>query len=228
MTNYCFLGNFWFERGQSGSHRGQDMAALSDKRVLVPPLADGGIVTISERMPDSSPGSYGNWVEIQHTNGTFSRYAHLSTRYVSVGQTVQTAMVIGIEGSTGNSSGSHLHVELLSSNKTPIDPSPLTGVPNGTPRGSYTNDYDPTIIPEPEPPGPGPTPIRENGKMRHCQFWCYQLESDETINTPFGSVDALAGDWVIQDDHGKVDYHLLQQQRKNVYIEIGNFSEGSE
>lgn len=221
MTCYVFVGSFWYERGWNG-HRGQDMTALQDKRILTPPLANGGTVTVSERMPDSTPSSYGNWVEIRHTDGNYSRYAHMANRYVSVGDVVSTATVLGIEGSTGNSTGSHLHVEYLNSSKVTMNPEPLTGVPNGTARGSYTNNYDPTVPPT---PGPTPTPVRVGGKPRKCEFWCYQLEQGETINTPFGSVNAEKGDWVIQTDNGKVDNHLLHHQRKSVYIEIGDYNE---
>jgi murein DD-endopeptidase MepM/ murein hydrolase activator NlpD len=56
-------------------------------------------------------GSYGNMVEIEHSNGVTSRYGHLSAILVSVGQTVPLGGVVGRVGSTGRSTGPHLHYE---------------------------------------------------------------------------------------------------------------------
>jgi murein DD-endopeptidase MepM/ murein hydrolase activator NlpD len=55
--------------------------------------------------------SYGRWIEINHGNGFTTRYAHLSTQTVSVGQQVSQGQKIGTVGSTGGSSGPHLHYE---------------------------------------------------------------------------------------------------------------------
>ena len=57
-------------------------------------------------------GSYGNYVSISHGGGDSSLYAHMSSRAVSVGQTVQQGQVIGYVGTTGNSTGNHLHFEV--------------------------------------------------------------------------------------------------------------------
>jgi biotin carboxyl carrier protein len=56
--------------------------------------------------------SYGRWVEVRHGNGFTTRYAHLSTQSVSVGQTVSRGQKLGTVGSTGGSTGPHLHFEL--------------------------------------------------------------------------------------------------------------------
>ena len=57
-------------------------------------------------------GGYGKFIEIDHHDGTVSRYAHCSSLAVSVGQQVSTGQVIGYVGSTGNSTGNHLHFEI--------------------------------------------------------------------------------------------------------------------
>lgn len=67
-------------------------------------------------------GGYGNFVEVQHSNGYTSRYGHLSKIQVITGQKVKKGQAIGIEGSTGLSTGSHLHFEIL---KNGININPL-------------------------------------------------------------------------------------------------------
>ena len=56
-------------------------------------------------------GGYGNLVVIDHGNGFSTAYAHQSQIIVSVGQHVSQGQQIGMEGSTGNSTGPHLHFE---------------------------------------------------------------------------------------------------------------------
>ena len=57
-------------------------------------------------------GGYGNYVKIQHSNGTQTVYAHMSDLAVSVGQTVTQGQLIGYSGNTGKSTGPHLHFEI--------------------------------------------------------------------------------------------------------------------
>lgn len=63
------------------------------------------------RVENEGNVSYGRWVEIDHGGGYRSRYAHLNTQSVSVGQQVAQGKKIGTVGSTGGSSGPHLHYE---------------------------------------------------------------------------------------------------------------------
>ena len=57
--------------------------------------------------------SYGNWIEIDHGGGYRSRYAHLNEIWVREGEWVQSNAYIGTVGNTGNSSGAHLHFEII-------------------------------------------------------------------------------------------------------------------
>lgn len=61
--------------------------------------------------------SYGNMVLIEHNDGTKTRYAHMSSIIVSNGQYVDCGQKIGYMGSTGNSTGNHLHFEIIINNK---------------------------------------------------------------------------------------------------------------
>lgn len=63
------------------------------------------------RVGNTGNTSYGRWIEISHGNGYTTRYAHLATQTVSVGQNVRQGQKIGTVGSTGGSTGPHLHYE---------------------------------------------------------------------------------------------------------------------
>ena len=63
-------------------------------------------------------GGYGNMVEVEHTDGVSTRYGHLSAFLVSVGDHVEAGEPIARVGSTGRSTGPHLHYETLRGGKT--------------------------------------------------------------------------------------------------------------
>ncbi|WP_322972559.1 M23 family metallopeptidase [Pseudalkalibacillus salsuginis] len=87
------------------AHKGIDIARPSERSILA---ADNGKV-ISAGYTTSG---YGNKIEINHNNGFKTVYAHLASISVSPGQTVKKGQKIGVMGSTGNSTGVHLHFEL--------------------------------------------------------------------------------------------------------------------
>ena len=96
-------------------HYGVDLANATGTNVVA---ADGGVVT---RV--GMAGSYGNLIIIDHQNGTSTRYAHLSAYNVKVGDVVQKGQSIGKIGSTGRSTGPHLHFEVRVGGvaKNPLD-----------------------------------------------------------------------------------------------------------
>ncbi|MEK9200982.1 MAG: M23 family metallopeptidase [Patescibacteria group bacterium] len=87
-------------------HRGLDIATAHGTPIVA---ADSGRVTTAG-WPDN--GGYGNRVVIDHGNGYTTLYAHLSKVYVTAGQTVKRGDTLGLEGSTGRSTGPHLHFEI--------------------------------------------------------------------------------------------------------------------
>ncbi|KOP79823.1 hypothetical protein AMS59_06380 [Lysinibacillus sp. FJAT-14745] len=93
------MGQRWGEL-----HRGIDIARPSNYNILA---SDNGVVVAA-----GVSGSYGNRIEINHNNGYTTLYGHLSSIKVEVGQVVEKGSVIGIMGSTGNSTGTHLHFEV--------------------------------------------------------------------------------------------------------------------
>ncbi|MGX6445948.1 peptidoglycan DD-metalloendopeptidase family protein [Neobacillus sp. K501] len=85
-------------------HKGIDIARPSNRTIKA---ADNGKVVSA-----GYDGGYGNKIVIDHQNGLRTVYAHLASIDVSVGQTVSQGSAIGVMGSTGNSTGVHLHFEV--------------------------------------------------------------------------------------------------------------------
>ncbi|WP_250287357.1 MULTISPECIES: M23 family metallopeptidase [unclassified Frankia] len=102
--------------GGANGHPGIDLGAPMGTPVVA---AHGGIIIYA-----GWESGYGNFVQIQHANNVVTCYAHLSRISVRVGQQVATGQQVGLEGSTGFSTGPHLHFEvrLGGQNGTKIDP----------------------------------------------------------------------------------------------------------
>lgn len=99
--------------GGERMHSGIDIPGALGSPILA---ADAGVVTFA-----GADGGYGLMIEVDHGNGLRTRYGHLSRVLVSVGSPVQRQQAIGLMGSTGHSTGSHLHFEVLR-NGTKVDP----------------------------------------------------------------------------------------------------------
>jgi murein DD-endopeptidase MepM/ murein hydrolase activator NlpD len=96
-------------------HAGIDIAAPIGTPILA---AASGVIEYSQW----NDGGYGNMIDIRHADGTITRYAHLNELYVKEGQTVGQGQIIGAMGSTGFSTGPHLHFEIRPNGGSPIDP----------------------------------------------------------------------------------------------------------
>lgn len=108
--------------GASSMHKGCDFAYAGGATKDVLASCDGKVVKAG------SGTGYGNVVYLHHFNGSGkkmaeTRYAHLDSIYVSVGQQVSAGQPIGKEGNTGIGTGAHLHFELRLDGDTPVDPS---------------------------------------------------------------------------------------------------------
>lgn len=98
---------------KSATHKGVDLA--SNRGNIIKVMADGKVIR-SEWV-----NGYGNFLEIDHANGFKTKYAHLNKSYVKKGDTVKQGQNIAEVGSTGRSTGPHLHYEVLY-NGTNVDP----------------------------------------------------------------------------------------------------------
>ena len=101
-------------KGGSSNHRGIDIAANRGDEIAA---ADAGEVIWSDW-----DNSYGNFIKIRHDNGLVTCYAHMSKRLVEVGDRVKQGEIIGLVGSTGQSTGPHLHFEVRTETNERVNP----------------------------------------------------------------------------------------------------------
>lgn len=102
---YTMTSAFGVSRS-TGKHKGVDLVGRNSKHIY--PVNNGKVIVAS----NGYNGGYGNYIIIDHGNNYWSLYAHMSTLYVKVGQSVNKSTILGVEGSTGRSTGSHLHLEI--------------------------------------------------------------------------------------------------------------------
>lgn len=99
--------------GRNAFHEGVDFVSETGTAIVA---AAGGVVVYSDYHAE-----YGNMLEVDHGNGLVTRYAHGSKRLAKVGDVVLRGQKIGEVGSTGRSTGSHLHFEVRN-NGAPLNP----------------------------------------------------------------------------------------------------------
>lgn len=105
--------------GKPGNHAGIDIPAPSGTNIYA---AKSGVVIHAAKGTGSS-WSYGNYVIVSHSDGTSTLYAHMSRIGCKEGQTVKQGDVVGYVGTTGRSTGNHLHFEIRSGStrKDPVN-----------------------------------------------------------------------------------------------------------
>lgn len=104
---YGVLGSKWV----SGKHQGVDFVGTESKTIKS--ITDGNVIGIN-----NIHKNYGNHIQIKNTDDSICIYAHLNKLNVKKGDNVICGMALGVEGSTGNSTGSHLHLEIKAAGKT--------------------------------------------------------------------------------------------------------------
>jgi murein DD-endopeptidase MepM/ murein hydrolase activator NlpD len=116
-AGYGDKGSMW--SGTNNSHKGMDYAVPEGTPVIS--WKDGIVST------ESLDAGYGTAVMLEHADGMQSIYGHLSSKDVKAGDVIKAGQRIGKSGSTGNSTGPHLHFELRKGKNNPVDPSGYTG-----------------------------------------------------------------------------------------------------
>ncbi|MGD8631297.1 MAG: M23 family metallopeptidase [Gammaproteobacteria bacterium] len=104
--------------GKQEFHKGLDFAGKKGSEVIV--VGDGVVTWAGDR------SGYGNLVEVSHGNGYVTRYGHNQKHLVKVGDTVRKGQQIALMGSTGRSTGPHVHFEVLRDGKT-VNPASYLG-----------------------------------------------------------------------------------------------------
>jgi murein DD-endopeptidase MepM/ murein hydrolase activator NlpD len=118
-----YISSYFGERmdpfnGEEAMHKGVDFATDAGSDVLA---VAAGIVTWA-----GPREGYGNLVEINHGNGYTTRYAHNAQMLVHVGDEVQRGQAVAVVGSTGRSTGPHVHFEVVRDGRQ-IDPMAYVG-----------------------------------------------------------------------------------------------------
>jgi len=119
LTDYTNLSSLYAGRidpftGKKATHTGIDVPAPKGTKIL---SAKSGVVLTSAY----NKGGYGNYVVVDHGNGNTTLYAHMNSRAVKAGDVVKQGQVLGYVGTTGRSTGNHLHYEIREKNVR-IDP----------------------------------------------------------------------------------------------------------
>ena len=110
----------------AGKHSGMDLVGVNNKNVRA--IAAGTVIRSGY-----DPSGWGNYVVVKQSDGYSCIYAHLNKRNVAVDEKVQAGQVLGVEGNTGNVTGSHLHLELrkvYADRMTTIDPADYLKIKN--------------------------------------------------------------------------------------------------
>lgn len=112
-------------------HKGIDLVSDGDKTLVA--IGDGGIITSTMVTdPNNITSEWGEYVRLDLDSGERVFYCHLRERLVNVGQRVRRGDSVGVEGNTGKSSASHLHLEIRppGASTDAIDPAAFIGIEN--------------------------------------------------------------------------------------------------
>ena len=136
---------------KKGSHNGVDIGwSSNEKNNIIHPNCAGVVAELRTGMGKdlSAKGAatWGNYVLIRHSNGYYTRYAHLKSVSVKVGEEVTALSEVGIMGESGRAYGRHLHFEVATgySSTKRIDPTPYLTAP-------VVQEQAPSPAPEPTP-----------------------------------------------------------------------------
>lgn len=114
--------------GQRTRHGGLDMVG---EDYIIRAVCDG-VVAVSQIVTDKTNATWqwGNYVCVLGDDGNYIYYCHMAERRVVTGQRVKAGVILGIMGTTGYSTGDHLHFEVRNSSNVVLDPASYLGIPN--------------------------------------------------------------------------------------------------
>lgn len=135
--------------GEPDNHKGIDLVG-TDKTLVAPCDGTIGVSTMLDKRWDKTlTWQWGNYIRIDTDDGLKIYMCHMAERKVKAGQKVKAGDIVGIEGNTGYSMGSHCHFEVRKNNVA-VDPTPYLGIPNAwgvhsvtkAPAKTYADDYE--------------------------------------------------------------------------------------
>lgn len=151
--NSPFCGKFRVsQQYKPGTHDGLDLVGIDSKEIHA--TISGVVQYAGWENPSVHTQGFGQFVCIRGTDGLFYYYGHLSELRVRTGQAVACTDVIGIEGSTGRSTGSHCHYEIRGGfykGAKVYDVCAMSGIPN-VKDGTYDDGYRPGAAPAKKEP----------------------------------------------------------------------------
>lgn len=151
--NSPFCGKFRVtQQYKPGTHDGLDLVGIDSKEVHA--TVSGTVHYAGWENPNVHAQGFGQYVCIRGTNGLLYYYGHLSELKVKTGDLVACTDVIGIEGSTGHSTGSHCHYEIRGGfykGAKVYDVCAMSGIPN-VQGGTYDDGYRPGAAPAKKEP----------------------------------------------------------------------------
>ena len=141
----CFKGKFKMTsnygyrtmNGKQEWHPGYDLVAIDDWNIYAP---CDGVIASSGRVYTGTTAEWGNYIKLNTADGYSIFMCHLASRCVVKGQKVKKGDKLGVMGSTGKSTGPHVHYEIrVTATNKAIDPSKYSGIPNK--KGTYEADW---------------------------------------------------------------------------------------
>lgn len=151
--NSPYMGKFYISQGFTLTvHDGLDLVGQDSKELHA--TVNGTVQYAGWENPSNHAQGFGQYVCIKGIDGRYYYYGHMSELKVKTGQQVKITDVIGIEGSTGKSTGSHCHYEIRTSfmKNSPgnvVNVCTVSGIPN-VQGGTYDDGYRPgTAVPAP-------------------------------------------------------------------------------
>ena len=151
--NSPFCGKFRVsQQYKPGTHDGLDLVGIDSKEIHA--TVSGTVHYAGWENSNNHAQGFGQYVCIRGTDGLFYYYGHLSELRVRTGQAVACTDVIGIEGSTGRSTGSHCHYEIRGGfykGAKVYDVCTMSGIPN-VQGGTYDDGYRPGVAPAKKEP----------------------------------------------------------------------------
>lgn len=143
--NSPYMGKFQVTQTQHADHDGLDLVGIDSKEIHS--TVNGTVVFAGWENPNDKKQGFGQYVCIKGSDGNYYYFGHLSEIRVKYGDAVKCTDVIGIEGSTGYSTGSHCHYccrpQFAKGNA--LDISAISGIPNAL--GTYDDGYRPGAAP---------------------------------------------------------------------------------